>query len=64
VRYLNQRMRALGVAGTYVNYIAPDEPADRARSAYPVAVYDRLRRIKRRVDPDNVFASNVNIPPA
>jgi hypothetical protein len=64
VRYLSQRMRALGVAGTYVNYIAPDEPADRARSAYPPAVYDRLRRIKRRVDPDNVFTSNVNIPPA
>jgi FAD/FMN-containing dehydrogenase len=64
VRYLSQRMRALGVPGTYVNYTAPDEPADRARSAYPVAVYDRLRRIKRRVDPDNVFSSNVNIPPA
>ena len=64
VRYLHQRMRALGVAGTYVNYTAPDEPADRARSAYPVPVYDRLRRVKRRVDPDNVFSSNVNIPPA
>ena len=64
VRYLHQRMRALGVAGTYVNYTAPDEPADRARSAYPVPVYNRLRRIKRRVDPDNVFTSNVNIPPA
>lgn len=64
VRYLHQRMRALGVAGTYVNYTAPDEPADRARSAYPAPVYERLRRIKRRVDPDNVFTSNVNIPPA
>jgi FAD/FMN-containing dehydrogenase len=64
VRYLNQRMRALGVGGTYVNYTAPDEPPDRARSVYPPAVYDRLRRIKRRLDPANVFSSNINIPPA
>jgi FAD/FMN-containing dehydrogenase len=63
VRYLNGRMRALGVGGTYVNYVAPDEPADRARSAYPAPVYERLRQIKRRVDPDNVFRANVNIPP-
>jgi FAD binding domain/Berberine and berberine like len=63
VRYLHGRIRALGVGGTYVNYVAPDEPADRARSAYPAPVYERLRQIKRRIDPDNVFQSNVNIPP-
>ena len=53
----------MGVGGTYVNYIAPDEPPDRARSAYPGPVYNRLREIKRRVDRDNVFRSNLNIPP-
>ena len=63
VRHLNDRMRALGVGGSYVNYMAPDEPADRARSAYPAPVYERLRQIKRRVDPENVFQSNVNIAP-
>jgi hypothetical protein len=63
IRELIGRMTTLGVAGTYVNYTSPDEPADRARSAYPAAVYDGLRRIKARVDPDNVFRSNVNIPP-
>jgi FAD/FMN-containing dehydrogenase len=63
VQYLNGRMRALGVGGSYVNYMAPDEPADRARSAYPAPVYERLRQIKRRVDPENVFQSNVNIAP-
>jgi FAD/FMN-containing dehydrogenase len=63
VRYLNERMRALGVGGSYVNYMAFDEPADRARSAYPAPVYERLRQIKRRVDPENVFQSNVNIAP-
>ena len=63
VRELIARMTTLGVAGTYVNYTSPDEPADRARTAYPAAVYERLRRIKARVDPENVFRSNVNIAP-
>jgi FAD/FMN-containing dehydrogenase len=63
VRWLAGRMKALGVGGTYVNYTAPDEPPDRARSAYPGPVFNRLRQIKRRVDPANVFDSNVNIPP-
>ncbi|HLX34697.1 MAG TPA: FAD-binding oxidoreductase [Candidatus Limnocylindrales bacterium] len=63
VRWLAGRMKALGVGGTYVNYTAPDEPPDRARSAYPGPVFTRLRQIKRRVDPSNVFDSNVNIPP-
>ena len=35
----------------------------RARSAYPGPVFNRLRQIKRRIDPSNVFDSNVNIPP-
>lgn len=63
-RSLHDRLAAHAETGTYVNYIAPDEPADRARSAYPSAVYERLRRIKRRIDPDNVFRSNLNIAPA
>jgi len=63
VRYFSGRMRALGVGGSYVNYMTADEPADRARSAYPAPVYERLRQIKRRVDPENVFQSNVNIAP-
>jgi len=62
-RRLSQRMTAHGVGGTYVNYITPDEPADRAKSAYPPPVYERLRRIKRRMDPDNLFRSNLNIAP-
>jgi FAD/FMN-containing dehydrogenase len=63
VRYVHGRMKDLGVGGTYVNYTAPDEAPDRARSAYPGPVFNRLRQIKRRVDPANVFDSNVNIPP-
>lgn len=54
---------AHSAGGTYVNYITPDEPLDRARTAYPAETLARLRQVKTRVDPDNVFRSNVNIRP-
>lgn len=49
--------------GAYVNFLG-EEGAARIRSAYPGATWDRLRRIKRRYDPDNLFRRNQNIPPA
>ena len=64
VREVHRRLTANGRAETYVNYITPDEPIDRASSAYPPAVLQRLREVKRRLDPDNVFRSNLNIAPA
>ena len=59
-----RRVTALGTTGTYMNYIATDEPPDRATSTWPADVLARLRAIKRRVDPENVFRSNLNIAPA
>ena len=50
-------------AGVYVNFLE-NEGADRVRDAYPGPTYGRLREIKRRYDPDNVFQFNQNIPPA
>ena len=47
----------------YLNFIG-DEGLHRVESAYGAARYDRLRRIKRDWDPDNVFCHNQNIPPA
>jgi FAD/FMN-containing dehydrogenase len=47
----------------YGNY-AMDEPADRVRAAFGPERFDRLARVKRRYDPDNVFRFNHNIPPA
>ena len=40
------------------------EDADAVRAAYPAAAYARLRELKRRYDPDNVFRANHNIDPA
>jgi hypothetical protein len=47
----------------YVNYLADDEGDDPAALAYGPN-YGRLRAIKTRYDPANVFHLNQNIPPA
>jgi hypothetical protein len=49
--------------GAYVNFLA-DEGAARVREAYPGPTWDRLRAVKRRYDPSNLFRLNQNIPPA
>jgi hypothetical protein len=46
---------------TYMNYAADDE-ADRVDAAYGPNI-DRLRDVKRRYDPDNLFHLNQNIQP-
>jgi FAD/FMN-containing dehydrogenase len=53
---------AKGDTDAYVNFVG-DEGAERVRAAYPGATWDRLRQIKRKYDPDNVFRLNQNIPP-
>jgi Berberine and berberine like len=50
-------------SGVYVNFLM-DEGDQRVREAYGQAKYERLRALKRRYDPDNVFCHNQNIPPA
>jgi hypothetical protein len=50
------------MSDAYVNML-DDEGEARVREAYG-ANYARLQRLKRRYDPDNVFRSNQNIPPA
>ncbi len=48
-------------SGSYVNFMTEEE-GDRVRAAYG-ANFDRLRKIKRRYDPENVFHLNQNIRP-
>jgi FAD/FMN-containing dehydrogenase len=52
-----------GVPGAYVNFIEDDGPDGVAR-AYPPATLERLSRVKRAVDPENVFRRNHNVAPA
>jgi len=47
----------------YVNFLM-DEGSDRVRDAYGDESYERLRTLKRKYDPDNLFRLNHNIPPA
>jgi hypothetical protein len=48
--------------GAYVNFLT-DEGEDRIRSAYGASTYDRLKDLKRKYDPANLFHLNQNIPP-
>ena len=52
-----------GDSGAYINFLV-DEGEGRIRDAYPGKTWDRLRSIKRRYDPTNLFRINQNIPPA
>ena len=49
--------------GAYVNFLF-DEGEARIRAAYPGGAWDRLRSVKARYDPANLFHINQNIPPA
>ena len=51
-----------GYEGGYTNFMAADDER-RTRENYGPH-YERLREIKARWDPDNVFQRNLNIPPA
>jgi FAD/FMN-containing dehydrogenase len=46
----------------YVNFLG-DEGEERVRTAYGAEKYDRLKALKRRYDPDNLFRRNQNITP-
>lgn len=49
--------------GVYVNFLGEEGEA-RVREAYPGPTWERLREVKGRYDPTNLFRLNQNIPPA
>ncbi len=52
-----------GTAAAYVGFLG-DEGEDGVRRAYPPATLERLARVKRQYDPDNLFRLNLNVTPA
>ncbi len=50
-------------AGGYVGFLG-DEDESTIRAAYPGQTWHRLRELKARYDPDNLFRLNHNIPPS
>jgi FAD binding domain/Berberine and berberine like len=59
-RSLWSAMRPYALGG-YVNFFDRDE--ERLHEAYAPATYERLVRLKRQYDPDNIFRLNQNIVP-
>jgi FAD/FMN-containing dehydrogenase len=51
------------VGGGYLNYGAPDEPADHVRAAFGDAKYERLRAIKHRTTRATCFGSTTTSRP-
>jgi FAD/FMN-containing dehydrogenase len=56
-------MQPFSTGGAYVNFPGLEDEPDLARKAYGLN-YERLRRVKRHYDPENVFRLNQNIRPA
>jgi FAD/FMN-containing dehydrogenase len=52
-----------GDTGAYIGFLG-DEGPERTRAAYPGKTWERLRAVKARYDPTNLFQLNHNIPPA
>ena len=56
-------MKRFSTGGTYVNFLNEEDAGDRIAAAYGQNLA-RLREIKARWDPDNIFRMNKNITPA
>ena len=61
-RATEEAMRPWTMSGMALNFMN-DIDDTRVRATFGPAKYRRLRELKRRWDPDNVFAMNQNIPP-
>lgn len=58
-----QQLRDRTGGGVYLNFAGLGEENDQLAKAGHGANYDRLRNVKRRYDPENIFQGNINIVP-
>jgi FAD/FMN-containing dehydrogenase len=63
VRESFDALRPFSSGATYVNFITEDADDARIRAAFSGGTFDRLRKIKKTYDPENIFRGNLNIPP-
>lgn len=63
VKATEEALKPFRTSQRYMNYLGADSDADQLTAAYGANVA-RLRSIKRKYDPENVFRRNINIPPA
>ncbi len=56
-------MKSFSTGGTYINFLTEDEGPQRTEAALGKALR-RLGEVKARWDPENLFRTNRNIPPA
>ncbi|MGH7578424.1 MAG: BBE domain-containing protein, partial [Longimicrobiales bacterium] len=52
-----------GEPGAYIGFLSDDDPAT-AREAYTAPTWKRLRSVKAKYDPTNLFRLNQNVPPS
>jgi FAD/FMN-containing dehydrogenase len=62
-RRLSQAMKPWTTGPAYLNFLG-DEGPERIAAAFGPQKYRRLRDLKARYDPTNLFRNNQNIPPA
>jgi FAD/FMN-containing dehydrogenase len=48
---------------SYANHMTADEGIERIRAAYGVEKFEKLRVLKAKYDPENLFRLNHNVPP-
>jgi FAD/FMN-containing dehydrogenase len=56
-------IRPFSSGGVYVNFLSADDGEDRVQAAYGAKKFERLVRLKRKYDPQNLFRMNKNIKP-
>ena len=61
LRKLGDALAPWVTGGAYLNFA--EQPGDTA-AAFPPDTYSRMRAVKRRFDPDNLFRSNHALPAA
>ncbi|MBE1463468.1 FAD-binding oxidoreductase [Kibdelosporangium phytohabitans] len=62
-RQVVEALRPHSAGGAYVNYLPFDASSTDIAEAYGESNFARLRRVKSRYDPANLFRGNQNIPP-